>query len=345
METRNRQWRLASYPEGMPEVGNWTLAEAPIPEPGPNQMLVRAIYLDVAPYMRARVSPRKNYAPGVRVGDVMVGGGIGRVLRSNCRDYEAGDIVVTDQSFGWQEYALLRPSEVRRVDPGLAPLPYWLDALGMNGMTAYFALFDAARAQAGDTVVISAAAGSVGQIAGQLAKIGGCFAVGITSSIEKEQWCREIGYDEVINYRVEPDLAAAVARACPRGVDVFLDNTAGPIHDAVMQNLALRARIALVGSVSLAARFDQPDIGPRFLRQLLIARARVQGFLVSDYRDRWEPARHRLAAWYRAGALRSKFDIARGLEEMPRALLRLLRSENLGKQLVQVSEEPVQAGG
>jgi NADPH-dependent curcumin reductase CurA len=340
MKAVNRQWRLASYPEGMPTESNWTLAEAPVPEPGQDQMLVRAIYLDVAPYMRARISPQKNYAAGVSPGDVMLGGGIGEVLRSNCRDYQPGDIVITDHSFGWQERALLRSASCRRVDPRLAPLPYWLDALGMNGMTAYFALLDAAAARPGDTVVISAAAGSVGQIAGQLARIAGCRAVGITSSPAKAAWCREAGYEEVVDYRAEPDLAAAIARACPRGVDVFIDNTAGPIHDAVVQNLALRARIAIVGAVSLAGNFGKPDIGPRFHRQLLIARATVRGFLVSDYQDRHAEARVRMSGWLRAGALKSKFDIAQGLEAMPRAFLRLLKSENLGKQLVQVGAEP-----
>ncbi|HZM48579.1 MAG TPA: NADP-dependent oxidoreductase [Burkholderiales bacterium] len=340
MTNTNRQWRLASYPDGMPVESNWTLAEAPVPEPGPGEMLVRAIYLDVAPYMRGRISPQKNYAAGVSPGDVMLGGGIGEVMRSNCPDYKAGEIVVSDHSFGWQEHALLRPTNCRRVDPRLAPLPYWLDALGMNGMTAFFALYDATAARAGDTVLISAAAGSVGQIAGQLARLCGCRAVGITSSPQKAAWCREIGYEEIVNYRAESDLVAAVAKACPRGVDVFIDNTAGPIHDAVVQNLATRARIAIVGAVSLAGQFGKPDIGPRFHRQILIARATVRGFLVSDYQDRYPEARARMGEWVRSGALKSKFDIAKGLEETPGAFLRLLKSENLGKQLVQVGSEP-----
>jgi NADPH-dependent curcumin reductase CurA len=340
MTNTNRQWRLASYPDGMPVESNWTLAEAPVPEPGPGEMLVRAIYLDVAPYMRGRISPQKNYAAGVSPGDVMLGGGIGEVMRSNCPDYKAGEIVVSDHSFGWQEHALLRPTNCRRVDPRLAPLPYWLDALGMNGMTAFFALYDATAARPGDTVLISAAAGSVGQIAGQLARLCGCRAVGITSSPQKAAWCREIGYEEIVNYRAESDLVAAVAKACPRGVDVFIDNTAGPIHDAVVQNLATRARIAIVGAVSLAGQFGKPDIGPRFHRQILIARATVRGFLVSDYQDRYPEARARMGEWVRSGALKSKFDIAKGLEETPGAFLRLLKSENLGKQLVQVGSEP-----
>lgn len=337
---KQRQWRLASYPEGMPAESNWTLSEAPVREPGAGQMLVRAIYLDVAPYMRGRISPQKNYAAGVAPGDVMIGGGIGEVVQSNAKEYKTGDIVVTDHGFGWQEYAVLRPSAVRRVDRAAAPLPYWLDALGMNGMTAYFALMDAGQIKAGDTIVISAAAGSVGQIAGQIAKIAGSRAVGITSSPGKVAACRAAGYAEAIDYRAEGDLKAAIAAACPNGVDVFIDNTAGPIHDAVMQNLATHARVVIVGAVSLASKFGQPDIGPRFHRQVLIARATVRGFLVSDYQSQQAEARRRIGEWHRAGAIQSKFDIARGIESVPAAFLRLLTSRNLGKQLVQVSDEP-----
>ena len=337
---KNKQWRLASYPEGMPTVANWTLGEGPMPEPGPDQILLRAVYLDVAPYMRGRISPQKNYAAGVAPGELMIGGCIGEVVKSNAKELKPGDIVVTDQGFGWQQYGVVSPASVRRVDRELAPLPYWLDALGMNGMTAYFALLDAGDMKAGDTVVVSAAAGSVGQIAGQIARIGGARTVGITSSAEKAAWCREIGYADVIEYRAENDLRAAVAKACPRGVDLYIDNTAGPITDAVMQNLATHARVVIVGAVSLAAKFGQPDIGPRFQRQTLIARATIRGFLVSDYAVRHAEARARIGAWYRDGLLRSKFDVAEGIENMPQAFLRLLESRNLGKQLVQVGNEP-----
>ena len=336
----NEQWRLTSYPEGMPTAENWTFGEGPVPEPGPNELLARAIYLDVAPYMRGRISPQKNYAPGVKLGDVMIGGGIGEVIRSNTKQYEPGDIVVTDHGFGWQRYSVMHPGSVRKVDRRLAPLPYWLDALGLNGMTAYFALLDAGRLRAGDTVIVSAAAGSVGQIAGQLAKLGGARAVGITSTAEKAAWCREAGYADVIEYRDAPDLRADVAKACPGGVDVFIDNTGGAIHDAVMQNLALHARVVIVGSISLAARFGQPDTGLRFQRQILMARATVQGFLVSDYQRDQPEARRRMGEWCRAGVVKSRFDVVKGIENMPHAFLRLLTSMNVGKQLVQVGKEP-----
>ena len=336
----NRQWRLTSYPEGMPTETNWALSEGAMPEPGPNELLARAVYLDVAPYMRGRISPQKNYAPGVALGDVMMGGAIAEVVTSNVKPYKPGDIIVTDHNFGWQEYAVLRPAVVRAVDPALAPLPYWLDALGMNGVTAYFALLEAGHMKAGDTVVISAAAGSVGQIAGQIAKLSGCRAVGITSSREIVEGCRKAGYAEAIDYRAEDDLRAAVTKACPAGVDVFIDNTGGPIHDAVMQNLATYARVVIVGSISLAGKFGQPDIGLRFQRQVLIARATIRGFLVSDYQQFQAEARKRLAAWRQAGLIESKFDIAKGIEATPGAFLRLLQSRNTGKQLVQVGTDP-----
>jgi NADPH-dependent curcumin reductase CurA len=336
-----KQWRLASYPEGVPTEDNWTLSEGPIPKIGAEQILVRAIYLDVAPYMRGRISPQKNYAAGVAPGDVMLGGGIGEVVASNSRHYQPGDIVVTDFSFGWQEYAALRPDSVRKVDPAVAPLPYWMEAFGLNGTTAYFALLDAGRMRPGDTVVISAAAGSVGQIAGQIAKLGGCRAIGVTSSAEKAAWCRELGYDDIVDYRAEQhDLPGAIRKACPKGVDVYIDNTAGVISEAVMQNLAPHARLVLVGSISLAGKFGQPDIGPRFHRQTLIACGTIQGFLVSDYRERYDEARERLVSWYQSGVLKSKFDIAKGIENLPKAFLRLLKSENTGKQMVQVGDEP-----
>ena len=335
----NRQWRLVSYPEGMPSESDWELSEGPIPEPGDGEMLVRSIYLDVAPYMRARISPQKNYAAGVVPGDVMLGGAIGEVVRSNTPSYKPGDYVVSDLTFGWQDYAVISPSAARPIDTDLAPLPCWLDFMGLNGLTAYIGLVESGGMRPGDTVLISAAAGSVGQIAGQIAKLSGCRAIAVTSSEEKIARCRELGYDSGINYRTEPDLAAAIARECPDGVDVFFDNTAGPIHDAVLQNLATHARIIVCGTVALAETFGQPDIGSRFMRQILVARARIEGFLVLDYQHRYVEARTRLAEWHRAGKLQYQYDIADGLENTPNAFLLVLTSKNLGKQLVRVGPE------
>ena len=335
----NRQWLLAAHPEGMPEARCWRLVEREVAAPGPGEVVVRAHWLSVDPYMRGRISPRRNYAAGVEVGAVMTGGGVGEVLESHHPGFAPGDIVESF-TFGWQEYAVLGAAAVRKVDPDLGPVHSALSYLGMPGLTAYFAILETGRAGPGDTVLISAAAGAVGQVAGQLAKLAGCRAIAVAGSDAKLAWCREIGYDAAINHRSANDLAAAVAEACPGGVDVFLDNTAGPIHDAVMQNLASRARVVVCGQVALADRFEQPDIGPRFLRQIMIARATVQGFLVLDHADRFELARHRLAGWAKSGRLRHREDVLDGIEQMPRAFLRLLRGENFGKQLVRLVAGP-----
>ena len=335
MANTNRQWRLASHPEGMPRQDNWTLTEDSVPTPGAGELLVRAWYVDVAPYMRGRISRQQNYASGVGVGEVMTAAAVAEVVQSNSGDYQPGDLVVA--TTGWQEYAAVAAATVRRVDPTVADLPHWLDFLGTNGPTAYFALLETGRIKPGDTVVISAAAGSVGQIAGQIAKLCGCRAIAVTSSTEKLAWCREIGYDDGINYRAEEDLSAAVARVCPNGVDVYFDNTAGPILDAVLQNLATFARVVVVGTISLADRFEQPDIGPRFMRKILVARARVEGFLMGDFAHRSAEAYQRLIGWHHAGVLQSRFDVAEGFESLPGAFLRLLTSKNVGKQVVQVA--------
>ena len=340
MNKANRQWRLANYPDGMPTEDNWIMSKSSIPEPGENEVVAEAIYLDVAPYMRGRISPQKNYTSGVGLGDLMVGGAIGQVVNSNVVDYPVGQLIVTG-NFGWQEYAALKPNEMRKVDTEIAPLPCWFDFMGTNGITAYFGLIEVGSMKVGDTVVISAAAGSVGQIAGQIAKLSGCRAIAITSSEEKLAWCQKIGYDDGINYKTEPNLVDAITRVCPNGVDLYFDNTAGPIHDAVMQNLATFARIVVCGTVSLADRFDEPDIGERFLRRILVARARVQRFIVDDYQSRHQEAWKYLANWYQRGLLNCEYDIIQDIHSMPSAFLRLLNSQNLGKQLVQVSTPSV----
>ncbi len=333
----NRQWLLAAHPEGMPEPSDWRLVARPVEEPGPGRMLVRALYLSVDPYMRGRISPARNYAAGVQVGQVMTGGGVGRIVSSNLPGFAPGEIVESF-GFGWQEYALLGAEGTRKVDPQQGPIQSALGYLGLPGLTAYFALLEVGRPRAGETVVISAAAGGVGQIAGQIAKLEGARAVAIASSEAKLAWCRELGYDAGINYRTAADLGAAVRAACPDGVDVFLDNTAGPIHDAVMANLAPHARVIVCGTVALAERFEQPDIGLRHLRQILVTRARVEGFLLFDFAARYEEGRRQLAAWAKAGRLRHREDVLDGIEQMPQAFLRLLRSANFGKQLVRLDD-------
>jgi NADPH-dependent curcumin reductase CurA len=338
-DTINRRWLLAEYPEGMPSLETWRMSEEPVAEPGPGQILVRVNWLSVDPYMRGRISPARGYTKGVEIGGLMQGGGVGEVVKSNHPDWKPGDIAES-MAVGWQEYALLTPNgatEVNRIDPGLAPIQSSLSWLGMPGMTAYFGLLDVGRPRAGDTVVVSAASGAVGQLVGQLAKLNGCRVVGIAGRDDKLAWCREIGFDETINYKSAGDLTKAVAEACPRGVDVFFDNTAGPIHDAVMKNLANHARVVQCGRIALAGQAGKPDMGERFMGHLIVTRASIHGFLVFDWRHRRDEALARLAALAADGRLVTREDVLAGIERMPEAFMRLMEGTNFGKQLVRLS--------
>jgi NADPH-dependent curcumin reductase CurA len=336
----NHRWLLASYPEGMPVLDNWILDSQPVPDPGPGQILVRSNWLSVDPYMRGRMSPASNYTKGVALGELMQGGGVGEVVASNHPAWKIGDIAES-MSVGWQEWAVLSPdlagpAGVNKIDPELAPIESSLSWLGMPGITAYFGLLEVGRPKPGDTVIVSAGSGAVGQLVGQLAKLAGCRAIAVAGDDNKIQWCREIGFDAAINYKRTTDLIAAVKQACPAGVDVFFDNTAGPIHDAVMKNLNIGARVVICGRVALAGQFGKPDIGERFMGQLIVSRASVHGFLVFDWWHRREEALRRLAAWRREGKIQFKEDVLDGIERMPEAFLRLLHGKNFGKQIVKI---------
>ena len=334
-----RRWVLESYPDGLPTAEHFRLEETPPPEAAEGQVVARAIYLSVDPYMRGRMSALGNYAPGVALGDPITGEGVGEVIDSKADGFAVGDFV--RGPFCWQEVSAFDGSEAEKLDPAAAPIQSALSYLGMPGRTAYFGLLDVAAAKEGDTVVVSAASGAVGQVVGQIAKIHGCRAVAVASSDEKLAWCKEIGYDAGVNYReAGDDLPAALKDACPDGVDVYFDNTAGPILDAVLQNLAMGARMAVCGTISLNSKFGQPDIGPRFYRQLLINRARIQGFLVFDFMARYPEAMEKLLGWVQDGKWRFREDIADGIDNMPAAFIKLMHSENFGKQLVRVSADP-----
>jgi NADPH-dependent curcumin reductase CurA len=340
-ETINRRWLLAYYPKGRPELDTWRLDHVPVPQPGAGQILVQASYLSVDPYMRGRISPTAGYTTGVKPGEVMQGGGVGIVTASQHPDWKPGDIAESMQ-FGWQEYSVLTPGltgadAINRIDPNLAPIESALFLLGMPGMTAYFGLLEVGRPKPGDTLVVSAASGAVGQIVGQIGKLAGCRVIGIAGSDEKVQFCRAIGFDEALNYKTQTDLAGALANLCPRGVDIFFDNTAGPIHDAVMKVLARGARIIICGRIALADRFGEPDIGERMLGQFIVTRASLHGFLVFDWWHRREEALERLATWYKSGQLTLRQDVIEGIERMPEAFLRLMSGRNFGKQIVRIT--------
>ncbi len=338
MQNMNRQWRLKSRPQAMPTPDNWELIESPIPDPGDGQVVARACWLSVDPYMRGRIAAGPSYAKPVEPGEVMQGGGVGVVVRSRNPALVPGDIVES-MGWGWQDYATLNPQGTRKIDPAHGPMRYALGILGMPGLTAYFAFLDVGSPRVGDTVVVSSASGAVGQVVGQIAKLMGCRAVAVAGGAAKLGWCRELGYDAGVDYKAG-DLRGALAAATPEGIDVYFDNTAGPIFDAVMERINLRARIIQCGTIDTYNRAGEPDTGLRHHRHMLVKRARWQGFLYPDYAHRAEEGLARLGQWIRAGKLRYREDIAEGIEQMPHAFLKLLTGQNLGKQLVRIAAEP-----
>jgi NADPH-dependent curcumin reductase CurA len=335
--TRSRQVRLKSRPSGIPQAEHFELVAAPVPELRDGQFLVRNAFLSVDPAMRGWVSAVANYSQPVGIGQVMRSFAAGEVIASRHPGYAVGDKVMG--LFGWQEYAVSDGSQVtRKVTETDLPLSASLGVLGLNGVTAYFALLDVGQPRAGDTVVVSTAAGAVGATVGQIAKLAGCRTVGIAGGATKKALCRdEFGYDAAIDYKAS-ELDAALADACPRGVDVYFDNTAGGISDAVLRHLAIGARIVICGTASVAS-WDPPPTGLRVERHLLVKRARMQGFIVFDYQHRYEEAIGRLADWVRTGKLRHREDILEGIEHAPGAIAGLYRGENLGKRLIRLRHE------
>ncbi|MEE3000310.1 MAG: NADP-dependent oxidoreductase [Pseudomonadota bacterium] len=333
---KNRRWVLINYPESMPEEKDFRLdIDLEVPELKENEVLVQASHLSVDPYMRGRISPTKGYTPGVELEGLMPAGGVGEIIESRSDLFEPGDKVFL-ANFGWQEFTVAEAGVVDKLDTDVAPIQSYLSYMGMPGLTAYFGLFDVANAKPRDNVVISAASGAVGQVVGQLAKAHGCRVVAVASSSQKIDWCKEIGYDEGINYKEVKSLSDEIKAICPGGVDVYFDNTGGQINDAIMENLSLNARIAVCGVISLADKIGKPDIGPRYLRQILIARARIQGFLVFDFIDRYPEAREHLIKLISGGEFKFKEDITIGIESMAASFIQLLNSENFGKKLIKI---------
>jgi NADPH-dependent curcumin reductase CurA len=334
----NRQVRLKSRPVGIPQAEHFEIVEAPVPELRDGQFLVRNEFLSVDPAMRGWVSAVANYSQPVGIGEVMRSFAAGGVIASRHPGYAVGDSVMG--LLGWQEYALSDGSAItRKVKESDLPLSASLGILGLNGVTAYFGLLEVGQPRAGDTVVVSTAAGAVGATVGQIAKLAGCRAVGIAGGATKTALCRDaFGYDAAIDYKDEgADLDAALAAACPRGIDVYFDNTAGPISDAVLRHLAVGARVVVCGTASVAS-WDPPPVGPRVERHLLVKRARMQGFIVFDHQHRYEEAIARLADWLREGKLCHREDVLEGIEQAPDAIAGLYRGENLGKRLIRLRQ-------
>jgi NADPH:quinone reductase len=322
---------LAARPTGFPSESDFELVDGEMPAPGPGEVLVRNEWLSVDPYQRGRMSEARSYAHPVEIGDVMTSQSAGEVVESNDPRFAPGTKVVGQ--LGWQEYAVARGGTLREVPEGI-PLEWSLHVLGTNGLTAYFGLFDVGRPRAGDTVVVSSAAGGVGQIVGQLAKIAGCRAVGIAGGSEKARELTEtFGYDAGVDYKAD-GFADELKREVPGGVDVYFDNVGGAVSNAVHARLNVGARIAVCGQISqYNAERPEPTFQPGLL---IVFRARMEGFLVSDYAPRFGEALPRLAAWIAEGRIKHTEDVVEGIENTPAAFLRLLRGENRGKQLVRL---------
>lgn len=329
-----RQVVLVSRPVGIPQAEHFAVGSSPLRELRDGEVLVRNEFLSVDPAMRGWVNAAANYSEPVAIGDVMRSFAAGRVVASRHAGYAEGEPVMG--MFGWQDFAIADAKSIRRkVIEQDMPLSLSLGVLGLNGLTAYFALTEIGQPRPGDTVAVSTAAGAVGSAVGQIAKIMGCRTVGIAGGAVKVALCRdEFGYDAAVDYR-SPAFEDELAQSCASGIDVYFDNTAGRISDAALTHLARRARIVICGTASVASWVPWPQ-GPRVERHLLTKSARMEGFLIFDYEHRAQEAVTRLAAWIRSGRLRYREEFIEGLAQAPDAIAGLYRGENLGKRLIRV---------
>jgi NADPH-dependent curcumin reductase len=337
----NHQVRLAQRPVGMPTRDNWSFTTEPVQQPGPGGVLVKTLALSLDPAMRGWMNDAKSYIPPVGIGEVMRAGGIGKVVASENPRFAVGDLV--SGALGVQEYATIAQDQVQRaglfkIDSRLGSATQWLNVLGMPGMTAYFGLLDVGQPRPGDTVVVSGAAGAVGQTVGQLAKIKGCRVVGIAGGRAKCDWVvNELGFDACIDYKAG-NVKADLKEHCPKGVDVYFDNVGGEILDDVLARLARGARIVICGAISQYNN-TTPVQGPKNYLSLLVHRARMEGMVVFDYADRFPVAVAELAGYLKDGRIRAKEDVVKGIETFPEALVKLFTGENFGKLVLQVAAD------
>ncbi len=333
----NRQIVLAARPIGYPKESDFKLIETPIPTPEEGQVLVKTLFLSVDPYMRGRMNQTRSYAPNVEYNEVMVGGVIAQVVESKHADFQVGDIV--NAHIGWQEYGVAKGEELRKVDPTLAPISTGIGILGMPGLTAYFGLLEVGELKDGETVFVSGAAGAVGSVVGQIAKIKGCRVVGSAGTDEKIKFVLDnLGFDAAFNYKNVTDYHAKLAELCPDGIDVYFDNVGGLITDAVFPNLRIKGRVVICGQIS-QYNLEKPETGPRFLWHLITKRARIEGFLVFDFVEQHPQALKQMAEWLQQGKLKYRETITEGgIEKAPAAFISMLKGGNIGKQLVKVAE-------
>jgi NADPH-dependent curcumin reductase CurA len=339
--TLNRRVLLASRPLGLPTPANWQIADAPMPSLPPGGVLVKNLMLSLDPAMRGWMNEGRSYIEAVGIGDVMRAGGVGRIIASDTPAFTVGDHVsgmLGVQQFCAIEAKALAPTGLSRIDLGVAPLPKWLNALGMPGMTAYFGLLDVGQPKAGETVVVSGAAGAVGQTVGQVAKIKGCRVVGIAGGAAKCEFVvKELGFDACIDYKAG-SVRDGLKAHCPKGVDVYFDNVGGDILDTVLTRINMKARIVICGAIS-QYNATAPVKGPSNYLSLLVNRARMEGIVVFDYAKRYPEAVREIADWMAQGKFTSREDIVEGIDQFPETLLKLFSGENFGKLVLKVSDD------
>ncbi|WP_407269927.1 NADP-dependent oxidoreductase [Radiobacillus sp. PE A8.2] len=333
---KNKQIILAERPTGMPDEHTFKFVEEDILSLTDGQVLIQTHYVSVDPYMRGRMIDAESYVEPFKVGEVIEGGSIGEVIESKSSVFEKGDMVIG--GFGWQQYYVAGEKEVRKIDPKLAPASTYLGILGMTGLTAYFGLLEIGKPKAGETIVVSGAAGAVGSVVGQIAKIQGARVVGIAGSEEKIKFLKEeLDFDEVINYKTTDDISAELRKTCPDGVDVYFDNVGGAISDAVLNQLNRLARVPVCGAIS-SYNLTEIDYGPRVQSILIKKSALMQGFTVGNYANRFQEGASQLGQWLQEGKLTYQETIKTGFDTIPEAFLDLFRGNNIGKLLVKVNQ-------
>lgn len=336
MTVMRRALLLRRRPTGEPGPDDFEMVETPLPEPAAGQVLTRTIWLSIDPYMRGRMYDRPSYTAPVRLGDVMTGETVGGVVASAAPGFAPGDVVLGSR--GWETHSLTAAQHLVKLDPHGPPFSTYLGVLGMPGVTAYSGMTDVGRVQRGETVVVSAASGPVGSVAGQLAKRAGARVVGIAGGAEKCLWVQEtLGFDDCVDHRTL-DLPAALQAACPRGIDVYFENVGGAVQAAVIPLLNVFARVIICGMVAQYNEANPPP-GPN-LGFMIMKRVLMQGILVSDKPERFAEWRALAAPWVKDGTLRYRETVVEGLESAPEALAQVLRGGNFGKMLVRVGPDP-----
>ncbi len=328
-----KQIILVSRPKGLPTLENFKMEEVELPAINDGELLLEGMYYSVDPYMRGRMNDAKSYIPPFETGQPLSGSVVAKVVESKSGNFKNGDIITGH--LPWRKQMIAAEKDIHKIDTNIAPATYYLGILGTTGLTAYFGLMHIGKPKAGETVVVSGAAGAVGTVVGQIASIQGCYVVGIAGTDEKIKLLKdEFDFDDAINYKTNPDIENAIAKACPKGVDIYFDNVGGEISDAVISNINFHARIPLCGQISLYNSTETP-MGPRLQPMLLTRSVLMQGFIISNFQSEFPEGIKQLATWIKEGKLKSTETIEHGFEKLPQALFGLFKGDNTGKMIVE----------